>query len=186
VLLLLCMFLCLTRVQGERGDFFCKVCKESISGMSLPVHLASIAHQFCEQKLPPPAFGIPQHNPGYQMLAGMGWDECSGLGKQQNGTLEPVSTILKADRKGYPFIALSSSARLICSDVCRIGSGRERQRVTHFPSHRGSGPISRASLNAVLPTRPARKISKAERRRRKRNIERLKKSIDRVIRESLQ
>lgn len=35
------------------------------------------------------------------MLTNMGWDERSGLGKQQNGVIEPVSTTLRTDRRGY-------------------------------------------------------------------------------------
>ena len=60
-------------------------------------------------------------NRGFKMLQRMGWQEKDGgLGRQRQGSMQPVKTILKADKKG-------------------LGAGRKkRARVTH-PASKTSG-----------------------------------------------
>jgi len=89
---------------------------------------------------------IQSTNKGFQMLKQMGWKESEGgLGKERQGTLTPVKTFLKRDKKG-------------------IGSGEPLMaKVTHGKntSSSGAGAAGRGQID-----QPSRQETKAARRLR--------------------
>ena len=84
---------------------------------------------------------IDQTNKGFQMLKQMGWKESEGgLGKERQGTLTPVKTSLKRDKKG-------------------IGSGeRLMAKVTHGTNTRSSGAGAAGRGQSNQETKAARRL----------------------------
>ncbi len=110
-------------------------------------------------------------NPGYRLMTKMGWDQASGLGKDGRGRKYPVPTQLRRDRAGLgerpqkskpnsksnadnsaSAASAASAAAASGADANSKQSAPERvseYRITHFPSHAGSGALSSQSLAAV-------------------------------------
>lgn len=97
---------------GDNATWRCDRCGVSTPMSDRVAHLSSISHQLSGSAAAPPAsLGIPMTNRGYQMLVQLGWDEASGLGANQDGTLQPVATE-RRDRSG-------------------LGARRFPRRITH-------------------------------------------------------
>ena len=87
----------------------CPVCHRDIPiSESLAQHSASLAHLLSRPDLqdtrpPPPSYGIPASNVGFQLLAKSGWEPYAGsggLGPGQSGRAEPLVARMKRDRRG--------------------------------------------------------------------------------------
>ena len=71
--------------------------------MDREAHACSLSHQLSRNRasaVPPKLFHLPTGNPGYQILLKGGWDGERGLGKHNNGVLNPIKTRIKNDRLG--------------------------------------------------------------------------------------
>lgn len=76
-------------------------------------HQASIAHAAVAGSGATRHFAVPPTNLGYRMLERLGWDEESGLGKYEDGIIEPVTAVLRVDRAyRSPFLWSCSSVLL--------------------------------------------------------------------------
>ena len=100
----------------EESSFHCEVCVMEVTG-SVTEHNLSTVHQFNSQlhsvDIP---YSIPQSNKGFQLMIKRGWNPEKGLGPCEQGTRQPIKTVLKSDRQG-------------------LGSKRrQKARVTHFAS----------------------------------------------------
>lgn len=137
--------------------WFCRICGQVVGEPTPKQHLLSIGHnlrvsrprkanpganlgdhsdKFDIGAEPPPSFGIERSNKGFQMLISLGWDEVSGLGADcRRGRVLPLETQLRRGREG-------------------LGIRQKPKRVTHFPSHKGVGDISAASVCAAGAGRP--------------------------------
>lgn len=99
-----------------QSSFFCHVCAVEVKGNEKGHNLSTI-HQFNSQfhstDIP---YSIPQSNKGFQLMIKRGWNPENGLGPSEQGTTQPIKTVLKRDRQG-------------------LGSGKKQKpRVTHFAS----------------------------------------------------
>lgn len=102
--------------EDYQSSFYCHTCKVQVQGDEMKHNLSTV-HQFNSQfhttDIP---YSIPQSNKGYQMMIKRGWNPENGLGPTEQGTLQPIKTVLKRDRQG-------------------LGSGsKQKPRVTHFAS----------------------------------------------------
>ena len=101
---------------GYQTSFYCETCAMEVKGNEMEHNLSTV-HQFNSQfhsaDIP---YSIPQSNKGFQLMIKRGWNPENGLGPSEQGTLQPIKTVLKRDRQG-------------------LGSGRKQKpRVTHFAS----------------------------------------------------
>ena len=85
----------------SENTYFCEICDLEIELSKKTDHTLSVSHQMHRNKdrVLKQSYVIPTGNPGYQILLKNGWNE-KGLGRQENGALAPVKTILKNDRLG--------------------------------------------------------------------------------------
>lgn len=102
--------------EDYNNVFFCCVCGMEVKEDEKEHNLSTI-HQFNSQfhsaDIP---YSIPQSNKGFQLMIKRGWNPENGLGPSEQGTLQPIKTVLKRDRHG-------------------LGSGKKQKpRVTHFTS----------------------------------------------------
>jgi len=88
-------------------NFYCKKCRKLFDNTNEQEHVKSIAHQLNEMELEPCSsktatnnLYLRSSNKGYQLLLKSGWNESSGLGKEEQGELKPIKTKLKLDRLG--------------------------------------------------------------------------------------
>ena len=100
----------------KESSFYCEVCVMEVTE-SVTDHNLSTVHQFNSQlhsaDIP---YSIPQSNKGFQLMIKRGWNPVKGLGPCEQGTRQPIKTVLKSDRQG-------------------LGSERKQKaRVTHFAS----------------------------------------------------
>lgn len=104
-------------------QFFCERCNNHFSD-SKEDHIKSPAHLFNLQYEPAVHFDIPQSNKGYKIMREkLNWDGERGLGKEQQGRLFPVPTVLKKDRLG-------------------VGNPNEdKPRITHTDPAKVNAPI---------------------------------------------
>eukprot|EP01133_Synstelium_polycarpum_P007972 gene7972-9366_t len=65
-------------------------------------HVNTIAHLVESRSgiQPRKYYHIPEDNQGYKMMLETGWTEEQGLGRENQGRLDPIATALKLDRKG--------------------------------------------------------------------------------------
>ncbi|GLE08114.1 hypothetical protein PINS_up019076 [Pythium insidiosum] len=115
------------------------------------------------------AVWLPESNRGYQLLLNMGWQQDSGLGRRNDGRMEPIATVLKTDRAG-------------------LGMPGPAPRVTHFPPHdeqqqrAASDGLSEAQraqnrLGRKRKEQPTAELSAAQRKQKREH----EKQRDRVI-----
>ena len=102
--------------EDYQSSFYCHVCAVEVHGNETDHNLSTI-HQFNGQfhstNVP---YSIPLSNKGFQLMMKRGWNPEKGLGPSEQGTVQPIKTVLKRDRQG-------------------LGSGRKQKpRVTHFAS----------------------------------------------------
>ena len=102
--------------KNYQTSFYCEICVMEVEGNETEHNLSTV-HQFNSQfhsaDIP---YSIPQSNKGFQLMIKRGWNPENGLGPSEQGTLQPIKTVLKRDRQG-------------------LGSGRKQKpRVTHFAS----------------------------------------------------
>jgi len=107
---------CHSVLDDCQSSFFCHVCAVEVKGNKKEHNLSTI-HQFNSQfhsaDIP---YSIPQSNKGFQLMMKRGWNPENGLGPSEQGTTQPIKTVLKRDRQG-------------------LGSGKKQKpRVTHFAS----------------------------------------------------
>ena len=102
--------------EEYQSSYYCHTCEVQVQGDEMK-HDLSTVHQFNSQfRTTDIPYSIPQSNKGYQMMVKRGWNPENGLGPTEQGTLQPIKTVLKRDRQG-------------------LGSGRKQKpRVTHFTS----------------------------------------------------
>lgn len=103
-----------TQCEDYHDTFYCQVCTMEVIGDEKKHHLSTV-HQFNSQlhssDIP---YSIPQSNKGFQLMIKRGWNPENGLGPSEQGTLQPIKTVLKRDRQG-------------------LGSEKKQKpRVTHF------------------------------------------------------
>ena len=104
------------RHSALETSFYCEICAMEVKGNKTEHNLSTV-HQFNSQlhsaDIP---YSIPQSNKGFQLMIKRGWNPENGLGPSEQGTLQPIKTVLKRDRQG-------------------LGSGgKQKPRVTHFAS----------------------------------------------------
>jgi hypothetical protein len=144
-------------------SWHCSECCEWCVG-DRSAHARTIAHQFARSTsraaLPAAAHvSLPIGNVGYRMLRGAGWEEGQGLGKANEGMLQPIATRLKRDRRGLRIMA---EARDSDDEDARGGCpAHPPLRVTHEASEMmgplsDSPPLSKADRRQQLRTRRAR------------------------------
>ena len=107
--------------HSKPRSFFCEICKQTVvESVTEERHATSTVHQFsCQHRSNPhTSYGIPQSNPGYQIMLRSGWNPEKGLGCEQEGRKYPIKTILKRDRLGFGQSEDESTQR--------------KARVTHF------------------------------------------------------
>jgi hypothetical protein len=152
--------------------------------MTKKQHSLCILHNFSLFEANPNVRGhitIPPNNPGRRLLEQQGWCEGTGrgLGKEEQGRLEPVPTVFKNSRVGLGLAEPRSRGS-------RTTTKKQQRRVTHFPSHEptASGKPSEAMLmqDALGPRKKHRRhyynghkedaplmhLSRSERKRRER------------------
>jgi hypothetical protein len=102
-------------------QYFCERCNDHFSDMKED-HIKSPAHLFNLQYEPAVHFDIPQHNKGYKIMREkLNWDGEKGLGKEQQGRLFPVPTVLKKDRLGLGN-PNEDKARITHSDPAKVNA----------------------------------------------------------------
>jgi hypothetical protein len=92
------------------------------------------------------------------MLERLGWDEGAGvgLGKDNQGAVEPIRTVLKRDTRGL-------------GAASRKGEEGVEPKVTHFPSVRsGTSEKDRDTIRRAVGPLPVQPLSKAQKSKRKR------------------
>jgi len=85
-------------------SYFCDICNIDVLVKDKIEHTCSTSHQLNRNKghqddISKKFYFIPKGNPGYQMLLRNGWNE-KGLGKNEEGSLDPIQTRIKNDRLG--------------------------------------------------------------------------------------
>eukprot|EP00039_Didymoeca_costata_P032372 m.37555 g.37555 ORF g.37555 m.37555 type:complete len:498 (-) comp9327_c0_seq1:100-1593(-) len=86
--------------QGKEETLWCEKCQFSHRVGTLD-HIHSIAHIVeMQHKVESRPYVLKANNKGFQMMLRQGWDDTKGLGKHEDGTLEPCKTVLKRDRYG--------------------------------------------------------------------------------------
>jgi len=146
----------------------CQVCEESFrTRSSYRTHLASTTHRLKVERREieqrngklKAYYGIGQSNRGYQMMIRNDkWDPDSGLGKEGEGKLYPVKTVLKRDRRG----------------LGTAGGDAPTPRVTHFGPYDPGGVASLKSR----PERLQRTGTQVKVKRRKQHVKETRKEID--------
>ncbi|KAJ0404931.1 hypothetical protein P43SY_005930 [Pythium insidiosum] len=97
--------------------YFCVACNLYVHDTTVEEHDQSLAHMLSSTRAPSlKKVWLPESNRGYQLLLNMGWHQDSGLGRRNDGRIDPVATVLKTDRAG-------------------LGMPCPAARVTHFPPH---------------------------------------------------
>jgi G-patch domain len=131
-------------------------------------HLQSTVHLF-RSKTPakPRIVTLPESNVGYQMLERLGWCEDAGvgLGRDNQGPIEPVKTTLKRNTRGL-------------GAPPPKGAEDAEAKVTHFPSV--SSGVSEKDLDTIrraVDPLPVKALSKAERAKGKRQRKQLAAEI---------
>merc|ERR1712137_354744 len=84
---------------------FCELCEVDVPISQMVEHTCSLGHQLARNRsradlVPARGYLIPRGNPGYQLLLKNGWNEERGLGRNEEGTVNPIKTRLKNDRLG--------------------------------------------------------------------------------------
>jgi hypothetical protein len=131
--------------------YHCKVCNEMVS-TNAKDHELSILHLLALEQSsttsgpteaqpvvpshkpnvePADPTAIKASNPGYQLLLRHGWTEGHGLGANAQGTVLPISTVLKNDKMG-------------------LGYGQAEAKVTHVPERRPEEHIEAVKKVAEL------------------------------------
>lgn len=91
--------------KQELKSFYCKLCDMNTLE-SEENHLKSMSHLINENERETDKnkltynYHLRSNNKGYQLLCRSGWNEQSGLGRQEQGSRFPIKTKLKLDREG--------------------------------------------------------------------------------------
>ncbi|GLE10656.1 hypothetical protein PINS_up022873 [Pythium insidiosum] len=81
--------------------YFCAACNLYVHDTTVEDHDQSLAHTLSSTRAPSlKKVWLPESNRGYQLLLNMGWQQDSGLGRRNDGRMEPIATVLKTDRAG--------------------------------------------------------------------------------------
>jgi hypothetical protein len=81
-------------------QYFCDQCNDHFND-TREEHIKTPGHLFNLQYEPAVHFGIPNNNKGYKIMREkLNWDGERGLGKEQQGRLFPIPTVLKKDKLG--------------------------------------------------------------------------------------
>lgn len=118
-------------------------------------HDASIVHMINTGQLPSQGYSyeIPSDNKGYRLLKNSGWNETMGLGRDGEGRMCPIKTILKRDLKG-------------------LGMGKKMElRVTHFQAFDKRAIEGPSTSKNIRRGHFLRGIEKKRQRERKMEIE---------------
>lgn len=99
--------------------FVCETCQTTIHSCSPQEHIRTTLHLLNSRTEPPEKmYYITSSNVGYRLLKRYGWKESDGIGKDNQGDLDPVKIERRMDRRG-------------------IGvQPPPARRVTHIPSYR--------------------------------------------------
>ena len=86
--------------EDYQSSFYCHVCAVEVHGNETNHNLSTI-HQFNSQfhstNVP---YSIPLSNKGFQLMIKRGWNPEKGLGPSEQGTVQPIKTVLKCNRQG--------------------------------------------------------------------------------------
>ena len=100
----LCGLESLEHVENElkrSGASYCEMCECFFENEK--DHNGSVVHLLRQNEVtrkPRRHFLIPSGNTGFRLLVKNGWNEENGLGKNSDGRLYPIQTVLKRDKKG--------------------------------------------------------------------------------------
>jgi len=127
-------------VEQSEDVWHCDECNDWFpSSLQPEEHLRSVVHLLSTSPPAIKSYSIGESNVGYQLLKKLDWNEAEGLGRDNQGKLDPVKTRLKDDKKG-------------------LGAPTQNKwRVTHF----NSGEIPKIKRHLLKP----RKKTKAERQK---------------------
>lgn len=160
-----CNDICCNPIVDESGKLYCLLCNFSINNWEN--HKTSTIHLFNNNKIEiksHPLF-LDMNNKGYEILNRIGWNIDKGLGKEENGRIEPIYTELKNNKSGIGY------------------ENDKKKKITHFPSHNEyEKKISEDGLSEGLrsmiqheESRLKRKMSIFSKRERKRRKEKEKR-----------
>ena len=87
-----------------KNEFYCEICQKQCNENQVD-HLKSMAHLLKEYENEPAKnlnynYHLRSSNKGYQLLCRSGWNEQSGLGRNEQGNKFPIKAKQKLDRKG--------------------------------------------------------------------------------------
>ena len=89
----------------ENSLEYCEICDKEYLKTREKSHLTSIVHIINENKsenrMNIVNYTLKSTNKGYQMLVRSGWNECTGLGSQEQGRIYPLKATKKEDRYGF-------------------------------------------------------------------------------------
>lgn len=105
---------------------------------------------------------LDRSNKGFRLLQKMGWNEREGgLGKNRQGNLLPVKTVLKQDKKG-------------------LGLSKKTPKITHKAA--AAAPSNKKTKIRKNPNDQHQKMTKAQRKRINRRLQSQQQMKDRRIR----
>lgn len=111
-----CNGYCCNPIIHSDGKLYCGLCKFAIKNWEN--HKISTIHLFNNNNIQiksNPLY-LDISNKGYELLYKNGWNIDKGLGRDENGRIEPIYTELKVNKTG-------------------LGYEKKEKRITHFPSH---------------------------------------------------
>ena len=113
---------------------------------------------------------LPLGNVGYRMLRGAGWEEGQGLGRANEGRLEPIATRLKRDRRGLRVMADARDSD--DEDAPRDRPAHPPLRVTH-----ASAEVMGPGCDAPAPTKAERREQLRAKRAREAYLKRCRELL---------
>lgn len=93
-----------TSQSKQINEYKCDICITKTNESELE-HLKSMAHLLTQNELEPKkeisfSYHLRSNNKGYQLLCRSGWNEQSGLGRNEQGNKFPIKAKQKLDRQG--------------------------------------------------------------------------------------
>lgn len=94
---------------NQIDEYYCEICQKKCNQNQLD-HFKSMAHLLNENENEPKKnlsynYHLRSNNKGYQLLCRSGWNEQSGLGRNEQGNKFPIKANIKLDRKGIGITA---------------------------------------------------------------------------------
>ncbi|KAL3896143.1 MAG: hypothetical protein SGCHY_004268 [Lobulomycetales sp.] len=95
--------------EGGGHLFHCKECQVSVPEKEKRAHQTSISHQIAKKRSTVDYFPVSHKSKGYLIMKAQGYELGKGLGKNQEGIVNPINPPIKNDKLGVGAKASSST-----------------------------------------------------------------------------